>query len=292
MLVLSRHQDQTIIFPNLGIRVEVLRVKGKNVSLGVEAPRAIRVSRGELTREDEIQCSTEIIRQLEEQLDQSVTPQQRHDLKNKLNNVSLALHAAQRKLEQNVASNGGSDISKDVNRYLAQAIDSLNELNVLAQAMPASKKPQSLEATASPPFASSSIAPESSGSDGGGRRLMIVEDNDNERELLAGVLENAGYQVIAVPDGQSALDYMESNGSPDIVLMDMNMPRLNGQQTISKIRSDELHGDLPIFGVSGLTQSEADMQLGESAVTGWFSKPVNPNQLVKYLHQQLDALAN
>lgn len=283
MLVLSRQQDQTIIFPNLGIRVEVLRVKGKNVRLGVDAPREIRVSRGELTHEDESQGSAEIFRQLEDRLGESVTPEQRHDFKNKLNSVSLSLHAAQRKLEQSTLPAG----TKDVNRFLSKALRSLNELNVLADLVPEPNRTGTEK-----PATSDSGNVEAGKTDGAGRKLLIVEDSDNERELLAGVLQNAGYDVIAVPDGQSALDYIQTNGRPDIILMDMNMPRLNGQQTITKIRSEMFYDDLPIFGVSGLTQAEADLQLGELAVTGWFSKPVNPNQLVKYLHQQMDAVAN
>lgn len=287
MLVLSRHQDQTIIFPNLGIQVEVLRVKGKNVRLGVKAPREIRVARGELTSQDEIQCSSEIIGQLEQGLDDSASPKQRHDFKNKLNSVSLALYAAQRKLEQNASSNASSNGAQVVERYLSQAIQSLQELNALVDLIPEFDCPHRVE-TATAAEQEDDLTQSS----GTGRKLLIVEDSDNERELLAGVLENAGYEVVAVADGQSALDHIESSGRPDVVLMDMNMPRLNGQQTISKIRSEMKDEASPIFGVSGLTQAEADLRLGESAVTGWFSKPVNPNQLVKYLDRQMAAVTS
>jgi carbon storage regulator CsrA len=278
MLVLSRQQDQTIIFPNLGIRVEVLRVKGKNVSLGIEAPRAIRVSRGELADPDDPQCSSEIIQALEGRIDATLSTQQRHELKNQLNSASLALHAAERKLEQGAAA--------DVERYLAKAVEALGQLNRLSDAFAtADSVGGACDASGTDRWEAKSVNADR-------RKLLIVEDNPNERELLSGVLEAAGYEVVGVEDGQAALEYMESNGCPDIILMDMNMPRLNGQQTINKIRSEMRENDLPIFGVSGLTQAEADLQLGESAVTGWFSKPVNPNQLVKYLHQQLDAIAS
>ncbi|MCL4120064.1 UNVERIFIED_CONTAM: hypothetical protein GTU68_011765 [Idotea baltica] len=270
MLVLSRKEDQKIIFPNLGISVEVVRVKGQTVRLGVEAPRSIKVVRSELLENED--SSVDTFQQLESRLS-SLDLATRHKLRNHLNTASLSVNVAQKQIER-----GGHDKAEI---FISQAIDALDELNQLFESTAMGGENE----LPKPPVKG---ALEGSSAIAGNWTALVVEDNDNERELLAGVLQMAGFEVISVPDGQAAIDYLSLHARPDIVLMDMNMPRLSGPQTISKIRTEIAASELPIFGVSGLTQSEANIPLGDRGVTGWFSKPVNPNQLVKYLQQEIE----
>ena len=271
MLVLSRKEDQKIIFPSLGISVEVTRVKGNTVRLGVDAPRSIKVVRGELLENED--ASVDAFQQLESQLG-GVDLATRHELRNHLNTACLAVNVAQKQIEK-----GGHDKAEI---FLSRAIDSLNELNQLFEST-------ALGGVNDSPLSKANVTQQTTEAVQGNWTALVVEDNDNERELLAGVLEMAGFEVISVPDGQAAVDYLSLHARPDIVLMDMNMPRLNGPQTISKIRGELAASELPIFGVSGLTQTEANIPLGDRGVTGWFSKPVNPNQLVRYLQEEISA---
>ena len=271
MLVLSRKEDQKIIFPSLGISVEVTRVKGNTVRLGVDAPRSIKVVRGELLENED--ASVDAFQQLESQLG-GVDLATRHELRNHLNTACLAVNVAQKQIEK-----GGHDKAEI---FLSRAIDALNELNQLFEST-------ALGGVNDSPLSKANVTQQTAKAVQGNWTALVVEDNDNERELLAGVLEMAGFEVISVPDGQAAVDYLSLHARPDIVLMDMNMPRLNGPQTISKIRGELAASELPIFGVSGLTQTEANIPLGDRGVTGWFSKPVNPNQLVRYLQEEISA---
>ncbi len=274
MLVLSRQENQTIIFPNLGISVEVVRVKGKNVRIGIDAPRSIEVLRGELETEDPQAREASVFGQLESRL-ASLDLETRHQVRNHLNTASLSVNLAQAHIDR-----GGSE---KADRFLSEAVTALEELNRCFETSvmnnevgSAPGSHQSNEVTSDYPALN--------------KTALIVEDNDNERELLAGVLEMAGFEVIAVTDGQAAIEFLELHDRPDVVLMDMNMPRLDGPQTVSKIRANLEGSDLPIFGVSGLTQTEANIPLGDRGVTGWFSKPVNPSQLVKYLHHEMEGV--
>jgi len=268
MLILSRKEDQKIIFPNLGISVEVTRVKGNTVRLGIDAPRSIKVIRGELLDGEDM--AVDAFQHLGSRLS-SLDLATRHKLRNHLNTASLSVNVAQKQIER------GSHEKADI--FLSQAIDALNELNQLFEST-------AMGGENDLPQVESKVA-QNGVSTVSGWTALVVEDNDNERELLAGVLEMAGFKVTSVPDGQAALDYLLHNARPDIVLMDMNMPRLDGPQTIAKIRSEPTSRDLPIFGVSGLTQSEANIPLGDRGVTGWFSKPVSPNLLVRYLQKEI-----
>ena len=98
MLVLSRREDDKIIFPNLGITVEVLRIAGRSVRLGVKAPPHVRVLRHELADKcaraaDEV----ESVSQLAEGL--TLPQMSNHDLRNRLNKASLGLSLVQKLLE-------------------------------------------------------------------------------------------------------------------------------------------------------------------------------------------------
>ncbi len=272
MLVLSRKEDQTIIFPNLGISIEVVRVVGNKVSLGVEAPKAIRVLRGELQPDADSACddSVSVFQQLAQLID-IVDPATRHELRNRLNTARLSVHVAQRQLVY-----GGSDKAQ---QSLVNAVEALYQLNEMFDSKLANQPLENFQQSRPRYEVANGILLNC--------KALVVEDNDNERELLAGVLEMAGCEVFSVADGKEAIEFIEMHGQPDVVLMDMNMPRLSGPETICEIRKNVPGDRLPIFGVSGMSQAEANIPVSDRGLTGWFTKPVNPSQLVQYLQKQL-----
>lgn len=69
------------------------------------------------------------------------------------------------------------------------------------------------------------------------RRLLIVEDDPAQRELLCSLLEEHGYSCTGVEDGQRALDVLSAGESLDAVLLDMVLPRLNGHEFLSELRA-------------------------------------------------------
>ncbi|MCA9263950.1 MAG: response regulator, partial [Planctomycetales bacterium] len=109
---------------------------------------------------------------------------------------------------------------------------------------------------------------------------LIVEDDDNERSLLAAYLRMRGYAVEEATDGISAIEYLKTHSNPDVVLVDMNMPRLNGAKMVSRIRHTPRWRDLRVFGVSGSERSQWRLPLGERGVDRWFCKPVDPESIV------------
>jgi len=114
----------------------------------------------------------------------------------------------------------------------------------------------------------------------GGSTALLVEDEPNEREMLAGFLRMQGYQVATAVDGLEAMDYLESNLKPAVVLIDMRMPRCDGPTTIRRIRQNPAFDGVRIFGISGSTPEENGMDVDEAGVNGWFVKPLNPKSLV------------
>ncbi len=280
MLVLSRREDQKVIFPNLGISVEIVNVKGKNVRLGIDAPRSIRILRGELVNHSGGEDSKAAFQHLAKRIE-SMNLTNRHTVRNHLNTASLAVHCAQKMLDR--------DDRKQIDKHLTDAFDALRKLNEMLAQVPGEtvKRKDVLD-----DHSTTNESKEQLYQQGKRWSALVVEDNDNERELLAGVLRMSGFEVVAVRDGLAAIEHLKNNDQPDVVLMDMNMPRMNGSQAIDKIRNDMHKEALPIFAVSGLTREESKLPNGDRGVTGWFSKPVNPNQLVKRLIHEIQTSVN
>ena len=117
-------------------------------------------------------------------------------------------------------------------------------------------------------------------------RVLIVEDDDNERELLAGLLRMDGCVVDTVPDGAEAFARLSSSEPrPDVVLLDMMLPKIDGPHTLSLIRNHERLNNLTVFGMSGRRAEEVGVTVGgHDGINAWFEKPLNPNRLVEAIH--------
>lgn len=115
---------------------------------------------------------------------------------------------------------------------------------------------------------------------------LLVEDVDNEREMLAGFLRLHGYQVDTVPDGLSALDYLESNPNPDFIMLDIRMPRMTGTELIQRIRENPSFDLIKLFAISGESPRQAEVDLSENRISRWFQKPLQPADLVSEINRE------
>lgn len=113
---------------------------------------------------------------------------------------------------------------------------------------------------------------------------LLVEDSANEREMLAGFLRLHGYKVQTVADGIEAMEHLQSNGKPDLILMDMNMPRLDGPSTIRMIRNNIDFDGVEIFAISGQSPDAAQVDVGKNRIAQWFQKPLSPPDLVSAIN--------
>ncbi|WP_409350309.1 response regulator [Streptomyces celluloflavus] len=110
-------------------------------------------------------------------------------------------------------------------------------------------------------------------------RILVVDDNKVIRQLIRVNLELEGYEVVTAADGAECLDVVH-HVRPDVVTLDVVMPRLNGLHTAARLRSDPRTWDIPIAIISACTQVEVDS--GDSlGVDAFLAKPFEPTELVR-----------
>lgn len=249
MLILSRKQNQEIVFPNLGVRIEVAKIRGNTVCLGIDAPKEIAILRGELQHLSAPPTACTFV------------PDLSHELRNRLNAMSLCLHVMKEKQEANLPIDG---------KILTRA---LRELHTIEEICSCDNTPNPfvdrLEHNNPSPF------------------VMLIDDATNEAELLAAYLRHVGIQVAMSSDGDAALNLLDCiDRKPGIILLDMVMPGRSGHSTLKALRENPDYGDIKIFAVTGLSQDSLPPTSGLS-VDRWFQKPIKPQQLAAQIQQDL-----
>ena len=254
MLVLSRGRNDKVVFPTLGISVEILRVAGNKVRLGIDAPHEVPVHRHEVSERMVAKREVDVLKFPVSE--KNAAAKLTHEMRNRLNAAALGLHLLHRNVETGDMSDAEATIFKI-----------FNELKSLEN---------ELEAPAPTPVRASDIH----------HRALIVEDNDNERELLAGCLRAGGFDVDTAADGLAAMVRLTEKPH-DVVLLDIHMPRFDGRKTISAIRKNPDYRGLKLFAVTGSRPEDTDICVGPDGVDRWFVKPLNPNALLDALQADL-----
>lgn len=263
MLVLSRKPNEKVLFANLGITVEVLRIRGKAVSLGIVAPKDVRILRDEIGTPLPNEDSRSTAKADAKPEPATLPKQLRHALRNRLNAAMLGLHLLHRELETGAA--------EDSEAAVMQVLKELESMDETIAGFVA----------AEPSTISPIVAP---------RRVLLVDDSRNESQLLAGYLRTFDYQVDTAFDGIEAVTYLEAHEKPDVVLMDMQMPRLDGPAAIRRIRETPSLDGIRLFAVSGLSAEEAGVEIGPAGADRWFTKPVRLGDLVEEMERDLAKL--
>ena len=110
------------------------------------------------------------------------------------------------------------------------------------------------------------------------KKVLIAEDNAVNRELLRELLEIRGYAVMEACNGEEALDQI-AKIQPDILLLDLSMPVLDGFGTIERIRKNPSFRSLPVLAVTAYAMQGDREKILTSGFDGYLSKPINPTAL-------------
>ncbi|GGV00450.1 response regulator [Streptomyces spectabilis] len=114
-------------------------------------------------------------------------------------------------------------------------------------------------------------------------RVLVVDDNKVIRQLIRVNLELEGFEVVTAADGAECLDVVHQV-RPDVVTLDVVMPRLDGLRTAARLRADPRTRDVPLVVVSACTQYEVEAGL-DVGVDAFLAKPFEPAELIAVVRQ-------
>jgi len=122
-------------------------------------------------------------------------------------------------------------------------------------------------------------------------KILIAEDNAVNRELLRELLEMRGYTVVEACEGEEALRKIEQT-QPDLLLLDIGMPVLDGFGVMRKIRENPRFASLPVVAVTAYAMQGDQEKILNSGFNGYLSKPVNSRALAEELERLLGKREN
>ena len=118
------------------------------------------------------------------------------------------------------------------------------------------------------------------------KRILIVEDQEDNRMIMRDVLSAAGYELIEAVNGKDGVSRAQSD-RPDLILMDIQMPVLDGYEATRQIKADPNLKSTPIIAVTSYALSGDEAKARAAGYDGYVSKPFSPRQLLARVREYL-----
>ncbi len=119
--------------------------------------------------------------------------------------------------------------------------------------------------------------------------VLVVEDNPANMKLATFLLESAGHSVISATDAEVGLALARAE-QPDLILMDIQLPGMDGLEAISLLKSDEATRAIPVIALTALAMKGDEARIMESGCDGYIAKPMRYQEFLASITQQLARL--
>jgi two-component system cell cycle response regulator DivK len=120
-----------------------------------------------------------------------------------------------------------------------------------------------------------------------GEQVLVVEDNDKNMKLFRDVLVASGYRTLEATTGGEAVK-LAAEHAPDLVLMDIELPDIDGLETLSRLRADERTASIPVLALTAQAMHGDRERFLAAGFDDYISKPVNVLELVDTVRQHCD----
>ncbi|MBY0431864.1 MAG: response regulator [Rhodospirillales bacterium] len=118
------------------------------------------------------------------------------------------------------------------------------------------------------------------------RRILAVDDSRTMRDMVSVTLLGAGYEVLIAEDGEDAIRVLAAaNDEVDLVITDLNMPKLDGFGLIRRLRADPTYRLTPILMLTTESSAEKKAEGRAAGATGWIVKPFEPDKLLSVVRR-------
>ena len=117
-------------------------------------------------------------------------------------------------------------------------------------------------------------------------KILYIEDHPAQRDIMAQMLELSGYEVAVASDGIDGLEQARS-WKPDLILMDLRMPRMDGFEAIKELRKDPTTEEIPVIAISAWASAKHKERAMEAGANEHFTKPVDLTRLLDTIKRLL-----
>jgi DNA-binding response OmpR family regulator len=119
-------------------------------------------------------------------------------------------------------------------------------------------------------------------------KVLVVDDEEGIRVLCRVNLELGGFTVFEAGDGAEAIDVAKAE-HPDVIFLDLMMPRMDGWEALSHLREDEATADIPVVLLTARTSEEDQIRGWSEEIFEYLPKPFNPQVLVEWANHAMEA---
>ena len=118
------------------------------------------------------------------------------------------------------------------------------------------------------------------------KRILVVEDQEDNRRIVRDLLTSVGYEIIEALNGEEGVQAAETH-VPDLILMDIQLPVLDGYEATRRIKANPTIQHIPIIVVTSYALSGDDVKAAEAGCDGYVSKPFSPRALLAKVRELL-----
>ena len=117
-----------------------------------------------------------------------------------------------------------------------------------------------------------------------GKLILHVEDNEYNRKIIRDLLSKNNYEIVEAHNGEAALDAL-TRQRPDLILMDVQLPKLSGLEATRRIRADPLLARIPVIAITSFALSGDDRLAIEAGCNAYIAKPFRPRDLLEMIRR-------
>ena len=118
------------------------------------------------------------------------------------------------------------------------------------------------------------------------KRILMIEDTEDNRQIVRDLIDSVGYELLEAHDGAAGLA-MAAEHKPDLILMDIQLPVLDGYETTRRIKADPALRHIPVIAVTSYALSGDEAKTRAAGCDGYVAKPFSPRQLLAKINEFL-----
>ena len=119
-----------------------------------------------------------------------------------------------------------------------------------------------------------------------GKTILYVEDNEANRKIVRQLLKNTSYSLVEAVDGEAGVT-MALEVRPDLVLMDVQLPRISGLEATRRLRAQPTTANTPVIAITSFALSGDEQKAKEAGATAYIAKPYSPRELLALIRKTL-----